>query len=65
MHSTVLDTFGTPDSIEWRHRGHFVRANCRPTGTADRYLIWNRCGELVATAPSLQAARRAIDSERA
>jgi hypothetical protein len=64
MHSTVFDSFGSSDSIEWRHRGHFVRANCHPTDATDRFLVWDQGGELVATAPSLRAAQRAIDAIR-
>lgn len=41
MHSTVLDAFGTPDSIEWRYRRHFVRLNGRPISHNDAYLVWN------------------------
>lgn len=63
MHSTVLDTFGTPDSIEWRHRRHFVRINSRPASQGDTYLVWNQAGDLIGETPTLQAARQLITEQ--
>ena len=63
MHPQLIDTFGTPDSMEWRHRRHVVRANGHPTGDGDRYLVWDRADELVAECPSLRAAGHWIDSQ--
>jgi hypothetical protein len=62
MHAHVLDDFGRPDSVEWRHRRYTVSGNSRPTGPADRYFIWDRRDQLVGEVPSLQAARRWIDA---
>jgi hypothetical protein len=63
MHSTVLDYFNTPDSIEWRHRSHFVRRNGNPTGPADAYLVWDRNGSLIGETPSLRKAKQVIDNQ--
>lgn len=63
MHPQLIDTFGTHDSMEWRHRRHVVRANGHPTGDGDRYLVWDRADELVAECPSLRAAGHWIDSQ--
>jgi hypothetical protein len=61
MHTNILDTFGTADSVEWRHRRHTIRANTHPTGAGDRFMVWNSADQLVAEAPSLRSARRWID----
>ena len=65
MHTNILDTFGRPDSVEWRHRQHTIRANSHPIGRDDRFLVWDRADQLVAEVPSLQSARRWIDGEQA
>ena len=63
MHSNVFDTFGTPDSIEWRHRRHFVRINSRPTSQDDTYLVWNQAGDLIGEVPTLLAAHQLITEQ--
>lgn len=63
MHPQLIDTFGTPDSMEWRHRRHVIRANGHPAGNGDRFLVWNRADVLVAECPSLRDAGHWIDSQ--
>jgi hypothetical protein len=61
MHTNILDGFGRPDSIEWRHLGHAIRRNSHPTSRADAYLVWDGSDRCIEQAPSLQAARRLIE----
>lgn len=61
MKRIILDTFNTPDSVEWHLKKHTVRVNGLTTCSGDRYLVWDQNDILAGEVPSLRAAKELID----